>query len=187
MTKISTLWVDPSYTGTGLCYVEGKQVILGLVSSPGTKRSLEMYWKAAYQLQKDLKRWVSEHSCQHYNVYMEAPVPMGMSSPGLYALQFLYLHNFACDALFENLYSISPSWIRSCLRTKFHVEVSGRSKGERKEFCALEASLAKQEGYTIFNEELFKHRDDDVATAFLFWRLTEKLNKQWPLLEVRNG
>lgn len=175
---MKTVWIDPSYTGSGICVVDAdnKEIEFGLLSRPETKRGLPEYWLAAQILAGKLKEFLSDIKNSGLDVYMEAPIPMGNSAPGLWGLQFMYLDTIYHDYDVKNIYSISPAWISRATKKYLHVDnhrLSDFKPAVEKLVVELETA-----GWKIKNRELLKHSGADVHTAFLFWYLTSAYRKE---------
>ena len=53
---MTTVWIDPSYTGTGICVVQGREISLGLFGNKNSKRDLGSYFREATLLKGSVKR-----------------------------------------------------------------------------------------------------------------------------------
>lgn len=175
---MKTVWIDPSYFGTGICIVDddSKEISFNLISRPETKRGLPEYWLAAKTMANELWAVLCNISDDSIIIYMEAPIPMGNSAPGLWGLQFMYLNVIEHASNTKDIYSITPAWISRATKKYLHVDnhrLSDFKPAVEKLVVELETA-----GWKIKNRELLKHSGADVHTAFLFWYLTSAYRKE---------
>jgi hypothetical protein len=173
------VWIDPSYTGTGICALdpEKKTIVLALLSREARKAHIMEFFKASLELKAEMRAFIDKLSSQCV-VYMETPFHSGISSASLYMLQTAYLLEFTdCEAVTKT-YAIAPSWISP------NVKKVCESKDERKFRKGIARTYINNliaKGYQVFNYSLLTASGDDVATAVLFMVLSKKLAKKWPV------
>lgn len=179
------IWIDPSFTGTGVLIVKEKEeagakeshVYFELISEPKTKRSFQRYSDALLKMKDKftalLEKYFSDG--EPFYAYQEIPVVASFSSAGLYALGTRFSEVLLSFDNLEDILLIPPSWIKRAFKRNDGV-VSTR---EKKELSYKALLKLKNQGVHFHNEQLLKAAGCDVATAFFFKLYTEKENRVW--------
>lgn len=167
-----TLFIDPSYTCTGLCLVDSKAktLVFDGISRAETKKDLHHYYEAAKNLRGLLvSRLEDIHKMypEGFDVVMEAPFPGSYASSGLYMLQAYFLdalHSYSDYGM--TFYSLSPSYISGQIKRE-----NGKkdSIGIRKKWCLEKLNELQSKGWTVENVRILKAAGADPQTAFGFW------------------
>jgi hypothetical protein len=163
------LYIDPSYTCTGLFMVDHstRRMVFGKIDPDrATMRSYGNYFATAQAVLNGLDSILFSWSPSI--VKLEVPPPFGQTSAGLTGLSFLLLARILRTPGLERVELINPAFISRYQRAHFTDETS-RSRIAA-EFLRRQGDLVR--GVSMMSPELIE--DNDVATAYLFYAF-EKL------------
>ena len=173
----SVLYVDPSFTGTGLYFVDrtvNRAEFALIAGRTGTMRTYENYARTAFRVADMFDSYL--RTFEPSVVKLEVPPPFGQTSAGLTGLSFLLLERLRRLPSLTRLELINPSFISFSQRKWFSDEASRPRIAQ--EF--LKRQKAKVLGTEWVNEDLLE--DNDVATAYLF-SIFEKIKGDNPFHE----
>lgn len=165
---LSVLYVDPSYTGTGLYLLDraAKRMEFGLIAPDRkTMRSYENYFATALVVEREFSSYLLHR--KPVALKLEVPPPVGQTSAGLTGLSYVLLASVlrvrGLTGYPERIELISPYFI-STQQKKMFSDLSSRSD-IAKAFLSIQKK--RSPGLVIENEALLE--DNDVATAYLFY------------------
>lgn len=166
-----TVFIDPSYSCSGVCLVDSNQKILEFqgFSASETKRDLEKYYNAARSIASSFSSWLKLRLEQYPNldVVMEAPFPGSFASSGLFLLQGLMLKEIQENLKSENrFYSLTPSYISNQIKKACSKQ---DGIGVRKRWANDLILNLESQGWRIKNSTLLKAAGCDPQTALGFW------------------
>ena len=177
------LYIDPSFTCTGLCLVDRENHTISLDAidpDRETMRTYANYFRTACLVEAALSVYLERH--QPNAVKLEIPPPVGQTSAGLSGLSYLLLSRILRVPGLERVELIPPNFISNQQRRHFS-EFSPRSMIAR-EFLSM---MERSQGVLSGNAGLLEN--NDVATAFLFYCF-EKMSegdKPFPVLPMEKG
>lgn len=180
-----TLFIDPSYTLSGLCLVDPKEKAFEFqgFSRAETKRDLHHYYIAAREsssmFASYLERVLARYSS--LTVVMEAPFPGSFASSGLYMLQAYYLKVLEAHKERVTFYSLSPSFISGQVKKACNKQ---DGIGVRKRWCVERLSELQAKGWSVKNSKMLKIAGADCQTAFGFWYFLSQSDKQLELFDL---
>lgn len=162
-----SLWVDPSYAGTGLTLIDipSKTITLECLSHPGNVgKTIPQFALAADLLFHSFQSFLPKESLP-LTVFIELPFLFGQSSAALCMLFSLYLHLFKSTPYISHVYGIQPSFISRAVKS-----ISNDDSDKIRHNLALQwLSNKKKLGYSLVNFERFhKMNGVDTQTAILF-------------------
>jgi len=167
-TDLSVLYVDPSYTGTGLFLLDraAKRMEFGLIAPDRkTMRSYENYFATALVVEREFSSYLLTR--KPVVLKLEVPPPVGQTSAGLTGLSYVLLASVlrirGLTGYPERIELISPYFI-STQQKKMFSDLSSRSD-IAKSFLSIQKT--RSPGLFTENEDLLE--DNDVATAYLFY------------------
>lgn len=172
-----TLFIDPSFSCSGLCLVEPekKQLTFDGISRAETKRDLSHYYNAAKSIAENLRKYLCGLEAlygKEFQIVMEAPFPGSFASSGLFMLQGLLLE--AIQQFGVTLYSLSPSYISGQIKKACNKQ---DGIGIRKKWCAEVLETFVHDGWSIKNAEILKAAGCDPQTAFGFYYFLSRTDK----------
>jgi hypothetical protein len=177
-----TLYIDPSYTGTGLFLIDTvtPSFRFDLIAPPhGTMRTYENYFWTARAVEDQLIAYLDTH--RPSVVKLEIPPPFGQTSAGLTGLSYLLLASILRGPGLERVELITPQFISNAQRKYFSVHT-------KRSYIAQEFLLRqKRAGREVLTENEALLEDNDVATAYLFY-IFEKIvegAKPFPVLRAK--
>jgi hypothetical protein len=188
------VYLDPSFSGTGIFTVDegGKQGNFYLIGSSEVKKSLEAYWKHSWDLGNSLYQLLTGWGSVS-NVYMESPFIRTFSSESLHMLQFAYLKALKDAYVYLEveqsfIYTIPASYISGAVTREFKARgltEPKRKQTARNQLTSLVLEELEADGWTFFGKDLIGAKgSDDCATAFLFWVLRKKENKEFQTIQL---
>lgn len=164
------VYVDPSYTGTGIVFhhLGTDAVDLFLLSAEKTKRTLDRFFSSATAIRDQFSTLLGSalHDGLVPTVYMEQPFPNGQTSAGLFGLQFLLLDVLRSRSV--QTYGFTASMVARGIKRVFAPAKDGNTA--RKEIV----SSLLQSHPVVYSREKLSWAGADIQTAYLFMHFIQK-------------